>query len=895
MINCTNVAAGQAESYYRVDDYYSNENPPAAWSGKAVAVLGLEEANAARDFGDLLRGKLPDGSEIPGGAGGKRRAGTDVTISAPKSVSIAALVNGDQRVINAHNLAVERALQEVEKRIQAREVIDGQTKAVTTGNMIARTVLHDTSRTGDPNLHTHCVIINATQTEDGRWKAIENREIFRMQRELDMIYKSELALALADAGYQLRSTKNGFELAQIDERLIAEFSKRKDAIDQALADRGTSREGASAEEREKAALNTRDRKIHFDRAQLAQIWRERGQALGLDRSVPVGPLPSMERDSTSAAAAGLDYATQHLGEREQAWRDIDLQAAAMSTAWGSSRWSDVVTVAREAESSGAVVRKQDGTLTTPAAQRREAAMLQCEVVGRGAFQPLASDQSALKVALEQSVLNDKQRAAVEMLMTSTNQVVGIQGRAGVGKTTLLDTFRQQAEAAGWRIEGLAPSHSAVQALAEAGIQGKTLQSWEAAGSVVEQKTILLVDESSLVSVRQMWNLLKHVGMSDSRLVVVGDIGQYQSVDAGKAFAQLQANGMETAIVDKMLRQQVDELRLVANLAAEGKGSEALAKLGDQVLEIVDRSERHAAIARDYAALNADERKDTLILTGSNADRQSINGLVREALGLAGQGRQVEVFERGDLTSAQMRRAVSYRAGDAIRFEKDYRSLGAAKGEIWMVSRVEGNEVVIGRDGQEQRMRPADLSGKGLTVGRIVEREVAAGDRLRISGDIPALVGKETLRNGQRATVLVVQGDRLEVKVDGRSKSVMLAARKVLSLDHGYAATGHSAQGLGASRVFLERDSHCRTASERQFYTDVTRVKHELRVYTDDRNKLSKAVERQVDKSQALDYPGAEQPGEKLPEQVIEQVQQVAELAEKLRQVAPKSIDHGLGL
>lgn len=189
MIRTTIVAAPrQAESYYQRDDYYTQDHPPASWYGKGAAALGLSEDNADRLFGDLLRGKLPNGEEIPGGQGGKRRAGTDLTISAPKSVSIAALVYGDRRVIEAHNEAVRTALAAAEAKVQAREVVSGKTVAVTTSNLIARTVLHDTSRSADPNLHTHCVIINATQTAGGGWKALENRELFKAQRELDTVY-----------------------------------------------------------------------------------------------------------------------------------------------------------------------------------------------------------------------------------------------------------------------------------------------------------------------------------------------------------------------------------------------------------------------------------------------------------------------------------------------------------------------------------------------------------------------------------------------------------------------------------------------------------------------------------------------------------------------------------
>ncbi|WP_035854847.1 MobF family relaxase [Dechloromonas agitata] len=889
MIRCTNVAARQAESYYARDDYYTQDNPPASWYGKGAAELGLSEDNADRLFGDLLRGKLPNGEEIPGGQGGKRRAGTDLTISAPKSVSIAALVYGDARVTEAHNAAVRAALDAAEKRIQARMVgPDGKTITVDTGNLIARTVLHDTSRAADPNLHTHCVLINATQTPDGRWRAMENRELFKMQRELDVHYKSELAVRLAELGYQLRHTKNGFELATISDQQIKTFSTRTAAIDSALAARGLSREEASAELRDKTALDTRDRKVHYDRDLLVSAWRERAAELGLAVSLPAGQLPGLARDPKEAAQEAIEFATGHLSEREAAFEKKDFMAAAMSVAYGRATLAEVEAAFNKALAWGDLVQKSDGRITDRASIAREQRMLEVELLGRRAVRAIASGTLFLDPKL-----NERQRAAVEAALTTTNRITGIQGLAGVGKTTLLNEFRQQAEACGYTLAGVAPSHGAVKALAEAGIEGKTLQSWEVSGSKLDDRTILVIDESSLASTRQLADAVIRAEKAGARVLVVGDSDQYQSVEAGRGFQQLQQAGMQTSIVDTMLRQQTDITREVAQLAAEGKGAaalEALAKAGG-VVEIKDEAQRLALIAADFCALPAEERRETLVLTGTNEARRQINAAVREGLSLAGQGKTVETFERGDLTANQQRRAQFYAEGDAVRFDKDYRSLGVKSGEILKVKAIRTNEIELARpDGSTVTFTPANLSGKGWTVGRTDRRELSAGDRIRVTGDIAAT--GERLRNGQRATVLAISDKQMQVQLDGGSGkkvAINLENGKPLSLDYGYAATGHSAQGLGAKRVLLERSSACRTASQREFYTDVTRVKQELKVYTDDRGKLGKAVEKQNDKHQALEQSNdGGDLGNSFSEKAMETSEQAHELVDKMRDLADRS-------
>lgn len=904
MIRCTNVAARQAQSYYQHDDYYTQDHPPASWYGKGAAALGLSEDNADRLFGDLLRGKLPNGEEIPGGQGGKRRAGTDLTISAPKSVSIAALVYGDARVTEAHNAAVRAALDAAEKRIQARMVgPDGRTIRVDTGSLIARTVLHDTSRAADPNLHTHCVLINATQTPDGRWRAMENHELFKMQRDLDVHYKSELAVRLAELGYQLRHTKNGFELATVSDQQIKSFSTRTAAIDAALAARGLSREESSAELRDKTALDTRDRKVHYDRDLLVAAWRERAAELGLAVSLPAGQLPGLARDPKEAAQEAIEFSTGHLAEREAAFEKKDFMAAAMSVAYGRATLAEVEAAFKKALAWGDLVQKSDGRITDRASIEREQRMLEVELLGRGAVKPISTEKPSPDLLRQgrPEPSDDRQRAAekcqlaaIEAALTSTNRVMGIQGMAGVGKTTLLSAFRQQAEACGYTLAGVAPSHGAVKALAEAGIEGKTLQSWEVSGSKLDDRTILVIDESSLASTRQLADAVIRAEKAGARVIVVGDTDQYQSVEAGRGFAQLQAAGMQVATVDIMLRQQTDITREVAKLAAEGKGAaalEALAKAGG-VVEIKDEAQRLAAIAADFCALPAEERRETLVLTGTNEARRQINAAVREGLSLAGQGKTVETFERGDLTANQQRRAQFYAEGDAVRFDKDYRSLGVKSGEILKVKAIRTNEIELARpDGSTVTFTPANLSGKGWTVGKTDRRELSAGDRVRVTGDIAA--SGERLRNGQRATVLAISDKQMQVQLDGGKKVAINLenGKKPLSLDYGYAATGHSAQGLGAKRVLLERSSACRTASRREFYTDVTRVKQELKVYTDDRRKLGKAVEKQNDKQQALEQSNdGGDLGNSFSEKAMETSEQAHELVDKMRDLADKSRD-----
>ena len=151
MISISNLKnAAQAASYYEKDDYYVDKECPSQWWGKGAEKLGLEGRVEREKFRDIMNGTLPDGTEMPDYRG-DRRPGVDMTFSAPKSVSLMALVVGDDRIIEAHREAVSSALDWLENTsAQARVTQGGVTSTEATGNLAVARFDHDTSRELDP-------------------------------------------------------------------------------------------------------------------------------------------------------------------------------------------------------------------------------------------------------------------------------------------------------------------------------------------------------------------------------------------------------------------------------------------------------------------------------------------------------------------------------------------------------------------------------------------------------------------------------------------------------------------------------------------------------------------------------------------------------------------------
>lgn len=276
MMSATVVSAGAAASgYYKAEGYYipgsDEEREASGWFGRGAEQLGLTGAVDNQIFSEMLDGQTfragmdgPErGDQIMGRyVDGERqhRPGLDLTFSAPKSLSVAALVLGDDRLVTAHDLAVKTAMAFVEENLlQTRKIKDGVVEVHGDGKMIAGLFRHDTSRLLDPQLHTHAVIVNQVDLGDGRYRAIHNDLIFEAQKIGSEIYRAELARSVQALGYEVdRVGKDRLiELPAIPEALTDTFSKRRGEIEAALAERGIDDNAKSAE---LAALATRTAK-----------------------------------------------------------------------------------------------------------------------------------------------------------------------------------------------------------------------------------------------------------------------------------------------------------------------------------------------------------------------------------------------------------------------------------------------------------------------------------------------------------------------------------------------------------------------------------------------------------------------------------------------------------
>lgn len=897
------LSAGQAKDYYQAEytntqeSYYTeDENVKGKWFGNQANVWGLEGEVEQQSFERLCEGQDPrsglqlvrhvPAKEYENAYGeiietSEHRAGWDATFSAPKSVSLAALVGGDERIRQAHDKSVNAALGELEQYVQAR--IGGNNPAETTGKMIAAKFEHDSARpdraTGyaAPQLHTHVVIFNVTQTEAGHIKPIQPLELFRSQQYATAIYRTVLATELQKLGYEVTvDARTGApEIKGFSKEYLAASSPRRQEIEhesaemkERLATQGiTVEDGAGLRQ---AAAKTDRMTKQYDREEMRARHLEMDakfgeQALRVAESAQErGSLSLSDEEIKSRAQAAVTFARENAGEREAVVDKRRVMVDALRRNLCFTTFDAVVGELNERIDSGDFIRLiRNGTMEELITSRTvvmERSNIQQVVAGRGTQDPILEPEKSGRAVREiteaQGVtLNQSQRKAVEAILESHDRIVGLQGLAGTGKTTTLAVLRGAAERQGYEVEGVAPTGAAADLLAESGIKTSTLQKfvvstqWE---SDIGKKILYVMDESSLSDTRNMFLFFKKAGPV-AHLLLVGDTGQHQAVEAGAPFEQFVRAGMQTTTLDEIVRQKTD-LKIPVEQLSKREILAAVRTLSDQgrITEIADDADRLIAIANDYAS----DPKRTLVISPANQERVAINSIIHRRLQEQGIVSQDDhdlkvLVNRQDMTGAERTFALAYGPGeDVVRYNRRCKLYAISPGDYGRVLNANhrDNTITVGlEDGREITYNPKRLSG--VSVYKEAKRQFAEGDRIQFR----APFAEAKVRNSELGTITEIADGKLTVALAGK-RVLTFDPERFPHLDHGYAVTSYSAQGKTMDRVLVnaETTETDLLLNQRMAYVAVSRAKFDARVYTDSAAELGGALNRPKNKEMALE-------------------------------------------
>jgi conjugative relaxase-like TrwC/TraI family protein len=930
MISVSGIkSSGGAARYYTTQDYYSEQHCiEGAWYGAGAQTLGLQGEPTREAFQAVLEGRLPNGVELRGGASGEHRAGWDFCFAPDKSVSVAGLVYGDQRVVAAHEAAVRATLAKIDAEYTFARVRGSEgVRLVPAGGVVAAMWTHESSRALDPQLHTHVTIANAVQTADGQWRAMESRPLFAARHMLDAVYKAELAQRLQELGYRIEvdRARGTFALADVPKALADAYSQRAAAIEARLAKEGLSRAAAPAQLRAAISEVSRGDKEHMDPAALRAHW----QGIAQEHGVSVREQVAVVREASArsaedewrqriapseayAARAVLD-ASAKLAERDAVFGHEVLLRDAQGLALGRSTFAQIERAATEALSRGDLLARSTETgraYTTPEAVGRERAVLAIEREGRGALAPVLDRTEAWRAvatAEQRSAAlghgwNTEQKAAAVGVLSTSSRVVAVQGIAGSAKTsTVLATVAAEFRARGHEVVAIAPTASAARELGDAlKTDARTLASHlgqlerergpASAVDAAAGRSVWVVDEASLVSAKDMATLLRGAERAGAQVVLSGDTRQLGSVEAGRAFGQLQAAGMETHTLGENVRQQNAMLRDAVKDAAEGRWAGAMDKMeraGGRVEEIGPRNERMQAVARDYLERDPELRRQTLVVDNTRAGREDITREIRDALTTRGElGKEavtIAALERRDLTQVEKKLVDSYHVGDTVKFQRDYQSQGITREATYTVERVDkATERVLLRDDKGSEATAWNPRSAGATTAEVYETkqvELRTGDRVAFTRND----ADRGIANNDRGTVRAVDGEngRVTIDADRGQRSVTLDRSREADryVRHGYVQTSYSAQGQTAKEVVMHAEGASPATHQRSQYVQVSRAVDKATLYTDSRRELAGAVERRDgEKSAALD--GTQKPAASRDSRANAEAARPAPVAEK---------------
>ena len=875
--------AGAALQYYSErDDYYrEGGGAPAAFYGRGAESLGLkgpmETRRDAQHFADVLSGKIT-------GKEARHTPGWDVTFSAPKSASVAALVYGDRRLIDAHDRAVRAALAYIEKHaiVTRQRGAGGVGYEWRHGDMVAAVFRHSISRAQDCQLHSHVLIANTTRDPvTGAWRAVDSRELYRIQREASAIHASEFAADARALGYEVSWKINAeghieWGVEGIPAELVALHSKRGAQVEAALEARGLDRATASPDAKQAAALTTRADKGIVDHAALAARWRDEARALGHDPDrappVPAWPDPVARRE---AAEAAVKQAAEHLSERDARSSARALEHESLLFAQGRADGAEIRAAIAALTKRGELVqravltraaggRREPGAgFTTRAGISTERKMLQSaqrlatrraylgpQDATRGHRDRVADAVIRHQEAFAGRAFSPEQRAATTAILTSGRSLHVLHGHAGTAKTSsVLAAVRNAATAQDYKVRALAPTNSAAEKLGGALLlKGQTVAGWIAGDRIaprpgaLPQRELWVVDEAGMISAKDMRALLEKADRERAVVILAGDTQQLGSVEAGQAFEQIRAAHGSADLTD-IKRQRNELLRSAVYDALRGDARAALTKV--PVTELKTRTDRVAEITRLYMARPADQRRETVVLAPGKDDRLQINEAIRDARkdrGELGRETTITALIKSDMTRAEARDAARYQAGQVIEAGRRFMH-GPQKGERCEVTGVEKGRVVARMsDGRVWSFDPRKTASIQV-YDEARSLKVAEGDRLIARGGIEAEGpdGKAArIQNGTALEVVRVTDAGVVVRDDNKQE---FAIGREEQVDYGYAQTVHQAQGQDYQNVIAHAESARENlTSLSSMYVTLSRARDGATVVTDSRDKLVATLE-----------------------------------------------------
>ncbi|RDI41133.1 MobF family relaxase [Aquicella lusitana] len=873
---------GQASHYYsQQDNYYTRDEgiEQSEWCGKGANELGLSGTVDEKQFTDLLSGTLPTGERLGKMVDGnlKHRAGWDLTFSAPKSVSILALIGGDKRLLEAHRKAVSCAISQIERGCaQARIASATDTAYQNTNNLVVALFHHDLSRAKDPQLHTHGVTMNMTERQDGKWRSLASQRgsynentkntvngfierVRHHNRYYSKLYETELAFQVKELGYEIRTdTKSGiFEIAGVSDEAIQFFSKRRTAIKDKLTEKGMSGGKAAAI----ATLDTREKKEDVDRIKLKEEWDQESKRLGLNyrelienshhnkNKIPTKEVFISDEHSLNV----LQQAAKSLSVFQSTFSLEEVITTALSVAIRNN--INVDTLLKSVD-----VLVDSGTLVSLQHENGKSMFMIKSTLDdeKNVFQHIAKNKTD-KVFANTSNNKDISPDIRDCLATVFGQdrIVLIEGETA--KNNLLEPMIKTARAEKLNIALINPSLMGIKQFSrQAKIAPQTF--WEQLKALFTDTStkhysvmqflseytdnnapkyhtpdIVLIDNAHLLSTHQQSKLFEWNKKNDSKLILLGNKNTLLSQQVGISLQQFIDKGLPCVTM-----QTPD--------SEASPITSSINKIANKVIESKHNDDRHHAMSHHFSQLNEKDRKQSWLVSNNKKSVESLNERTHQTLlsqGKLGKAVTINLLAPVFISEGKGGIAATYQKNQVVRFNESYSSLKVERGEYLRVIRSSkvSNRVVLQKDNGKHLIWQPDKVG-GLTQGKVelfneVKRELAVNEMVIANR---SLKSKEIVK-GERLYISGVSKKNITLKTQ-HGKTVLLDTSKPYHrhLDYGYASTLHTIAHEKPTFLIAELPAQSFQANQRHFNQIISQSK-ESWIYTNDQSALLNNIEK----------------------------------------------------
>ena len=633
--------------------------------------------------------------------------------------------------------------------------------------------------------------------------------------------------------------------------MIERFSERSKIIDRTAEMENKT----DPKEKSKLAAKTRvSKNKSVPEDELLDVWKDLLSTQEFEELQKLKNKPQVQSKNITAKEA-IDRSLSHFLERNSIAEENRVIGYALQLGYGALLDEDVRAELNGRDNIVKGEKDSVSVITTREMIWAEDRMIELATYGKGKFRPLNPNHK-----IERHYLNKDQVNAVKEILNSNDQVIAIEGKAGSGKSTMLQELANGLKSVGKSMIPIAPSSQAVEVLRKEGFQeSQTIASFliRPELQLKIRNNVLCVDEASLTGVKTKSRLLEIAKEQNARVLLSGNIRQHSSPgEYGDSLRILQQQAkIKTVHLGQNMRQKPDDYREAVNLISRGenlKGYQILDQKMKAVEEVPEYDLLLDKISDDYVN-SVKSGRSALVVSPTNLEGSKITEIIRQKLKKEGKIKQEErVFETLrdlSLTESQKKDLTTYEQGQLIRFvrhqsSKDSKTGFRAGGHYEVLRIKKGDEIKVRDINSNKVLTLPHKEPKYFSVYRRTQTRLSPGDLIRPTVNLKSEENTK-INNGTPQVVKSFEGQNIKL-ANGRT-----LAKDSFHFKHGYVDTSHSSQGKTAQDVFVSlTDASMGAVNEQAFYVSVSRGRSQIKLYTTDKRELKSAIGRSGERTSA---------------------------------------------